>query len=129
MDTELDIRSYTNASPQLRIDHNSWNQTQVIQFENPETAERRRRVLNALFKRFYSDEIDGFRHLYRSPPRSQLGAAGISHVPLRIALSSGAAISAYLYGGGYTVEQISNRMDVSETTVEQYISDFLQDRR
>lgn len=51
-------------------------------------------------------------------------------IPVKIACMGRAAIAAYLYSvHQLPMKKIAAKLDVSETTINQYVSDFTQERR
>lgn len=78
-----------------------------------EEAEKRARGFEALWKRTEGCDI------IRS-----------NAVPIKIACMGRAAIAAYLYSvHQLSLTEIASHLDISESTVNQYISDFIQGRR
>lgn len=129
MDSELTINSYTKAVPQLRIKHPRWRDDVVIQFEDSESDARRKEAIRAIFQKFYKGEIKNARRVFPSAGYGDAEPTRINRIPLRIAKSSTAALATYLYAGGVSIENIANDLELERPTVEQYISDFLHDRR
>lgn len=117
--SELDVR-IPPSETMLNVRFPGTRGRKTIEFSDSSTASRRKEILIQLWDRsdgFYTDMFRG-----RAPNRPL--------IPVSVAIEGRAAVVAFMFAVlGWGKSHIAKEIGLKESTIEQYLSDFLNDRR